>query len=393
MRGLGARLGEGFGAIAVPVLLVYARIVEGLLVSDHQLTLTRVFGLQWDVTSASQGPFVNLEHWDAGWYSSIALHGYASKPDAAFYPGYPLLSALVHDVSFGWVSLPVALFFVAWGALLGFALVFVRLCRRLGLGSSLGVVALFAVLFSPGSCFLISWYPLSLYLLLSSVAFLMLFAGREWVSSLAAGAASSLSPVAVAVSIALSVRFLFRDRSRPLSTRLAQSALSFWGIVGYVAFCQVRYGSLLEPLKAQAHWYVRSIVPFSYLPTMLYSLLVDHFSRSLVANFGINLLCQLLALVLIVRILVDWFKGKVKGDLWTFSLFTILSLVIPASTVVPYGPTFRAEGFARLSGASVGFNVELARGIRGLAVLWVFVPLWFFLGLVGQILFSGGWFT
>ncbi len=361
--------------------------------SDHQLTLVRWAGLESAHPSGSQGPLVNLEHWDAQWYSSIALHGYTSRPDAAFYPGYPLVAAFLHAITFGAVGVPAALFVVSWGALCGVALLLVRLCRHVGVGQVVALVTLFTLLFGPGSCFLISWYPLSSYLFLTCAAFILLFEGKEWTAALVAGAATSLSPVAIAVSLALAVRFLARGGPTPLPARLAKCALSVWGVAGYGAFCLIRYGSLLEPLRAQAHWYVKAIVPFTYLPTMIYATAVDHFDRATVVALGLDLLCEALALGLIVRLVVGLSKRSVSHNISTFSLFTIASLLIPASTIVPYGTTFRAEGFARLSGASIGYDVEIVRSVRRRSLLWAFAALWFFLGLLGQILFSGGWFT
>ncbi len=390
---LRARLNDRWIALGVPLLLIYARVVEGMVVSEHQLTLVRLAGFDSAHPSGSQGPLVNLEHWDAQWYHSIASHGYVSGPDAAFYPGYPLVSALLHRVSFGAVSTNAALFIVSWGSLVGLALIFESFCRRMDINRNLSFVTLFVTLFGPGSCFLISWYPLSLFLLLSCVTFVYLAKGQEWTAAVVAGAATSLSPVAVALSIALAIRFLFRRGPATLTTRLAKSTLSVWGIVAYYAYCQVRYGSLLEPVRAQKDWYVKAIVPFTYLPTMVHSLFSEHFDRATFVSLGLNLLCEAVALALIVRLAVRLARREVTGDQRTFSVFTIASLVIPAATVVPYATTFRAEGFARLSGASVGFNVEAVRGMRGRATLTTFALLWFLLGLMGQILFSGGWFT
>jgi hypothetical protein len=260
-------------------------------------------------------------------------------------------------------------------------------------GQVFALVTLFTILFGPGSCFLISWYPLSSYLFLTCATFILLFEGREWAAALVAGAATSFSPVAVAVSLALVVRFLARGGPTPLPARLGKCAMSVWGIAGFGVYCLVHYGSLLQPLREQSHWYVKAIVPFTYLPTMIDGTLVGHFDRATVVALGLNLLCETLALALIVRLVIGLVKREIAGNRTIFSLFTIASLVIPASTIVPYGATFRAEGFARLSGASAGFDVEVVRSIRRRSLLWMFAALWFVLGLLGQVLFSGGWFT
>ncbi len=380
-------------SLGVPLALVLLRLAEGVLVSQNQSTLMRLFGASAPFPSAAHGPFVNLERWDGAWYQGIARHGYASRADAAFFPGYPLLARLVHEASLGLVGLDVALFALSWGSLVVAAPAFVRFASRRGLSPGLSLAALVLLLFSPGSCFLVAWYPLSPYLLASLAALSLLFARRRWGAALVAGAASGLTPVGVALSLALALDALVRRRREPLAPRLAVSALGFWGVAAYALFCQWRYGSLLEPLAAQAGWSTRAAVPFGYLGPMVRTLLVGHLAPAVEAYFGLNVLCEVVALAVVVRLVVALVRGDARGDHSTYALFTIGSLVIPASYVAPYGLTVKPIGFARLSGASIGFDTELVRGARGRYALVAFGVIWLGAGLLGQILFCGGWFT
>ena len=141
-------------------------------------------------------------HWDSSHYLSIATHGYdvhhcrpgeVPKPatwcgNAAWFPAYPWLIAVVHAVGVPAVDAGVAL---AWT----FAGVTLLLVWRLQPSWTALVYAAFA----PGYVYQFAVYPMSLFVA-ATVAFLLCVRRRSWPGAVAAGFVAGLTyPIGVLV--------------------------------------------------------------------------------------------------------------------------------------------------------------------------------------------------
>ena len=164
------------------------RIVTGIIALDA------VYGSSFPHVVAAHPAelFDVFSHWDAGYYSLIATHGYPAAHGgvvpqaAAFGPLYPFLVAVVHII--GGVAVPLAAQLVSMASLVVALAVLVRLTdadsSRALSGSTVTLLAAF-----PTAFFLVGEYADSLALALVIVGFAA--ARRRWwlVAGLCAGGA------------------------------------------------------------------------------------------------------------------------------------------------------------------------------------------------------------
>jgi len=193
--------------------------------------------------------------WDAGWYERIAREGYWYKPNVqspvAFFPGYPLairgLSALGMN---RWLA--GELITLCCG-LLGIVL-FARWAQRLvEPKAAMRATALLALY--PFAFYLYGvMYSDALFLVLVVGAFLALESERVWLAALLGALATATRPVAPAVVLGLTVRWLeLRARKgQRLTARDLVPALSGAGMACYMAFLAWRFGDPLAFAHAEA---------------------------------------------------------------------------------------------------------------------------------------------
>lgn len=212
-------------------------------------------------------------HYDGGWYRSIAFGGYHYIPgqqsSVAFFPGYPLIMALLAPVFGNVVTAGIAVTFLAGlGAVVGFA----RWCRdRLSPAAQQGALAL--LLFYPYAWFLSgAVYADALFLCSTVWAFVALERGRTVTAGLAGFVAAATRPVGPAVVIALVVRQLERrdalryrtirgrwtvpwgiDRTK-LSLGDGGVLLSAGGFLAYCGYLWVRWGDPFLFNTVQKYW-------------------------------------------------------------------------------------------------------------------------------------------
>ena len=141
------------------------------------------------------------EQWDAARYQVIAQYGYfhaldvygsfgpASHPlpqQVAFFPGYPIVLAIVHVVIRQWVAAELLISFVA-GAI---AVVALGRIAEKDFGAGLGRPAVLYLVASPAAIFLAVGYAESLFLALALCAWLAARNGRWALALLLAGASA-----------------------------------------------------------------------------------------------------------------------------------------------------------------------------------------------------------
>jgi Mannosyltransferase (PIG-V) len=154
--------------------------------------------------------------WDSDWYLQIAQHGYvwpSARP--AFFPLYPLLVGSLGHVLGGHFVLAGVLVSLVAGAV-AFVLLFRLAELKLGADGARRAV-LFLALF-PTTLFLGAVYSESLFLALSTAAFLLAERGRFAAAGAVGGAAALTRPVGLALAPALAVlAWRSADRRRALA--------------------------------------------------------------------------------------------------------------------------------------------------------------------------------
>jgi hypothetical protein len=153
--------------------------------------------------------------WDAGWYNTIATHGYTYtkgvQSPVAFFPAYPLLMRAASNV-FGTNVLQTGIVItVVCG--LGTAVVFHRWCR-LRLDAAGAAVSVLVFLLYPYTYYLFgSVYADSVFLLFAIGAFLLAEHDHMVLAGLAGAVATAARPVGGALVIGLIVLVLTRRQA------------------------------------------------------------------------------------------------------------------------------------------------------------------------------------
>ena len=202
-------------------------------------------------------------NYDGTHYWNIIDHGYWVSNDdqspIAFFPGYPILAALV-----------------AWATGSGAKLALVA-TSNLALVAALALLSAYLRARYPdepaatriASVALVGFWPVGFYfrmaysesLFLAMMVLLLLGLTRRWpvwVLALLAGAATGVRAVGVAASAAVMVHVLWDGSRGPLRARLALAAvlapLTCWGLLAFVAFQYFAFGNPLAFAEAQRHW-------------------------------------------------------------------------------------------------------------------------------------------
>lgn len=211
---------------------------------------------------------------DAHWYHAIAENGYArggaGPPTTAFYPGYPLLAALVAApfrlvLPAGLLSAPappdtsvqdwlvVAAQLLVSNASLVVALVALWKLYQPRLGSTPTLIGSCLLVAAPNAFFLSSGHSESAFLAAVALAFLL--AERErWVAAGAAAAAAALIR-APGVLLLLPLAIIWLRSSRARGTALAGLAVALAGAAAYPAYTWVAFVDPLLYVHSEAYWH------------------------------------------------------------------------------------------------------------------------------------------
>jgi hypothetical protein len=211
---------------------------------------------------------------DAHWYHAIATGGYAGggagPPKAAFYPGYPLLVALVAapfrvvlpavllsapappDTSVrDW--LVVAAQLLVSNACLVVALVALWKLYRPRLGSTATLIGSCLLLCTPNAFFLSSGHSESAFLAAAALAFLLAERGRWVAAGVAISAAALIRSPGVLLLLPLAIIWL--RSSRPRWPALAGLAIALAGAAAFPVYTWVAFGDPLLYVHSEAYWH------------------------------------------------------------------------------------------------------------------------------------------
>ena len=171
----------------------------------------------WQLADAERGEVRGLvaswDRWDAGLFRKVAEHGYQGYPDAyadrgveAFFPGFPLVLALVHRVVPDWTAAGLLVSLVAGGV----ASVF--LARLAALDGVPGPAAVTALVLSPYAVFLAAGYSEALFLALALPGWWCARQGHWRAASLLVAGATGVRISGLFLAAGLVVQYLVTTR-------------------------------------------------------------------------------------------------------------------------------------------------------------------------------------
>jgi hypothetical protein len=247
-----ASSGEGWSwalrTAAVP--WVVARIiVAGALVFAREL-VTQAHPSASTAARVHQG----LLGWDAGWYESIARHGYAGAGHASlrFFPLVPLLARGLASVP--GIGVGAALVVVANASALAAVVLLTVLARRESGDAALARRAAWLLCLVPPAFTQVMGYAEGTFLALGVATMLALRARAWWWAGALGLAAAATRPVGVLLVVPAAVEGLRGWRSTAARRRVARGAAMAGpvaGFVGFLGWVDWRYGDLLAPLRLQ----------------------------------------------------------------------------------------------------------------------------------------------
>ena len=242
----------GRAVLAVlPAWLVARAVVVGALVAAH----AGVGTVRPHNPSALQRVHDGLLAWDAGWYRSIADHGYlaSGQQSLRFFPLYPLAGRVL-----GWVpgvGTPAALVMVAnLSALLAMAGLLLLVRHDLGDGA-LARRSVWLLALAPSAYSLVLAYSDATLLLCSVVTFLGVRTDRWWWAAAAGLAAGADRPVGILLVVPVAVELWAHRRDRVgtagWAARASALVAPLVGAGAYLAWVAHRFGDAWLPFTVQ----------------------------------------------------------------------------------------------------------------------------------------------
>ena len=191
---------------------------------------------------------------DAGWYQTIAAHGYGALPRSAtrFFPLLPLLDRWLSDITSLTVGIASLAITNAASLLLGVGLY--ALVRSEFRDAVLARRAVWLIMLAPPAFVFVMGYSEALLVLLAVAVFINIRRGNWWWAGLFGYLAGTARPIGclLAVPALIEVIRSWRaDRWRGWPGKVVAIVASVAGTVTYLAWVRSTSGGFLEPLKIQ----------------------------------------------------------------------------------------------------------------------------------------------
>ncbi|HZT67425.1 MAG TPA: mannosyltransferase family protein [Acidimicrobiales bacterium] len=234
-------------------------VARALVVSALALARYLVSHVHPSAAGVAQRAHEGLLGWDAGWYRSIADHGYGPLPREAlrFFPLVPWCARLVHLVT----AMPTgaALLVVVNVAALAAGALLYRLALAETGDPSLGRRAAWLLSLAPSAFVLVMGYSEAVLLVLTLVAFSGLRSGKWWRAAAAGYLAGLTRPLGVLLGLPAAVEAVgglrggARPRPRQLGSRAAAVVAPAAGCATYLGWVAWRFGDFWLPFRIQQH--------------------------------------------------------------------------------------------------------------------------------------------
>ncbi|AEF19154.1 putative integral membrane protein [Hydrogenobaculum sp. SN] len=329
--------------------------------------------------------FNHFMHWDAVWYTHIAVYGYRNStvhiPTIAFFPGYPLIMKFIHivvgkDISFLYI-LPAVIFQGASMYML------YLLLKALSINDKTIHMTLLLFSFYPSSFFGMSSYPVSALNFFAISAFYFILKREYLIASILAGLGTLFGPLAVFLSVVIFFDIVKSKKTTDYPKAILYSVLSVWGFIGFVLYSFYKFKDPIAFIHAQDWWGKPSLlkrisnilmliphdIPSHPISTPLGVYEFDHF---------INLLIMI-AYILIIVFAIDRLPLH----------YTLFATLILLEYLWALGGIFiNTSAFARLSYISVPIFIAISYLLEDEPwLIGVLTPLFFFGNFVLEALF------
>ncbi len=274
--------------------------------------------------------FTSWNRWDAANYVRIAQFGYQRVYDTAFFPLFPLLISAIAHLLGSWSYLLVGTL-LSNAALLGSLFVIYQLAVESQGEQVAGRTLLYLCIF-PTAFFFFAAYNESLFLLLTSGAFLAMRRQRWWL----AGILGMLAGVTRPAGLFLGVIYLWELWAshesitavrQKIVLRLLPILLIPIGLIVYCLYCWHIYGNPIAFVTVQSHWGRQLAWPWQGIGVSLYQL----FWNQPFGSFNeVHIILDLGATIsFMVLAVLGWRKLRTSYNLW-FGMLLVYSLLSPA---------------------------------------------------------------
>jgi Gpi18-like mannosyltransferase len=276
--------------------------------------------------------FTSWNRWDAANYVRIAQYGYQRVYDTAFLPLFPLLISAIAHLLGSWSYLLVAMI-LSNVALLGSLFVIYQLAVEVQ-GEQVAQRTLIYLCIFPTAFFFFAAYNESLFLLLTSGAFLAMRRQRWWLAGILGMLAATTRPAGLFLGVIYLWELWASHASvaaarQQIWLRLLPILLIPLGLVGYCVFCWMTFGDPIAFVMVQSHWARQLAWPWQGIGVSLYEL----FWNQPFGSFNeVHIILDLGAtLGFIVLAILGWRKLQLRTsyNLW-LGVLLFYSLISPA---------------------------------------------------------------
>jgi len=276
--------------------------------------------------------FTSWNRWDAANYVRIAQYGYQRVYDTAFLPLFPLLISAIAHLLGSWSYLLVGMI-LSNAALLGSLFVIYQLAVEVQ-GEQVAQRTLIYLCIFPTAFFFFAAYNESLFLLLTSGAFLAMRRQRWWLAGILGMLAGTTRPAGLFLGV-IYIWELWASREsvaaarQKIWLRLLPILLIPLGLVGYCVYCWMTFGDPIAFVMVQSHWARQLAWPWQGIGVSLYEL----FWNQPFGSFNeVHIILDLGATVgFIVLAILGWRKLQLRTSyhLW-LGMLLFYSLISPA---------------------------------------------------------------
>lgn len=275
--------------------------------------------------------FSSWNRWDAFNYMRIAQYGYQTRFDVAFFPLFPLLISGIAHILGSWSYLLVGIL-LSNGALLGALFVMYQLAAESGGEEAAQRTLLYLCIF-PTAFFFFAAYNESLFLLLTTGAFLALRHRRWWL----AGLLGFLAALTRSAGVLLVVPYLYelwiaRENVTASRRNIVFGLLPIlWiplGTLLYSLYCWQIRGDPFAYATLQYHWGRQLSWPWQGIGQAFYELF---FYQPFGSFYEVHTVLDLSAtLTFIALAIVSWRKLRTSYSIWMILL--VVYVLLSSST-------------------------------------------------------------
>jgi Gpi18-like mannosyltransferase len=219
--------------------------------------------------------FTSWNRWDAANYVRIAQFGYQRVYDTAFLPLFPLLISAIAHLLGSWSYLLVGMI-LSNAFLLGSLFVIYQLAVEVQ-GEQVAQRTLIYLCIFPTAFFFFAAYNESLFLLLTSGAFLAMRRQHWWLAGILGMLAATTRPAGLFLGV-IYLWELWASRESVAAARqriwlrLLPILLIPLGLIGYCVYCWMTFGNPVAFVTVQSHWARQLAWPWQGIGVSLYEL-------------------------------------------------------------------------------------------------------------------------